>query len=287
MHLPPLHRRCCNRQCVTDSIHRYPRLVDSTLEFVEAVGGPEDSADLERLALLIAAHARPDLIIEQVGHQIDDLAAFVESGDLMSLRRVLFDRLGFKGDSTSYYDEENSYLDSVVRRRRGIPITLSVLTISVGMRVGVPLVGVGFPGHFLVRSSTDADLFIDPFSGGAVLDPEGCLSLYRRTHGSDRGFHPDVLRPVGTYMIIERMLNNLLAIFKSRSEPRSQLWVAQLRAALPQATVLHRADLASALARGGRFDQAADLFDRLAQESHPDNAISLRLARDRMRSLMN
>ena len=287
MHLPPPHRRCCNRQCVTDSSYRYPRLVDNTLEFVEAVGGPEDSADLERLALLIAAHARPNLVIEQVVRQIDDLATFVESADLLSVRRALFDHHGFTGDGNSYYDEKNSYLDSVIQRRRGIPITLSVLTISVGTRVGVPLVGVGFPGHFLVRSSTDADVFLDPFSGGAVLDREGCLSLYQRTHGSDKGYHPDLLRPVGTYMIIERMLNNLLAIFRSRSESRSQLWVAQLRAVLPQATVLHRSDLASALARGGRFDEAADLFDRLAQESHPDAAVSLRLARDRMRSLMN
>jgi pentatricopeptide repeat protein len=149
------------------------------------------------------------------------------------------------------------------------------------------LLGVGFPGHFLVRSSTDADLFLDPFSGGAVLDAAGCLSLYRRTHGTDKGFNADYLRPVGTYTIIERMLNNLLAIFRMRSEPGSQLWVAQLRASLPQATVLHRADLASALARAGRFDDAADLFDRLAQQSHPDAAISLRAARDRMRSMMN
>jgi regulator of sirC expression with transglutaminase-like and TPR domain len=261
--------------------------VDSTFEFIEAVSGPEQSADLERLALLISAHARPSIDIDQVVQQIDHLASFVDGGDLDSLRDALFDRCGFQGDSNSYYAEENSYLDAVIQRRRGIPITLSVLTIAIGARIGVPLLGIGFPGHFLVRSSTDANLFLDPFSGGVILDPEGCRSLYRRTHGTEKGFLPDHLRPVGTYSIIERMLNNLLAIFRSRSESRSQLWVAQLRASLPQATVVHRADLASALARGGRFDDAADLFDRLAQESHPDAALSLRAARDRMRSLMN
>lgn len=287
MHEPPPHRRCWSLQCGTVPCPKYPRIVDSTVEFVEAVSGPEHLADLERLALLIAAHARPSLVIDRVVQQIDELATFVDGGDLDSLRRAFFDHLGFRGDSDSYYDEENSYLDSVIQRRRGIPITLSVLTISVGRRVGVPLLGVGFPGHFLVRSSTDADLLLDPFSGGAMLDAAGCFALYRRTHGSEAGFHSDFLRPVGTYAIIERMLNNLLAIFRSRSEPRSQLWVAQLRASLPQATVVHRTDLASALARGGRFDEAADLFDRLAQESHPEAAISLRAARDRMRSLMN
>lgn len=254
---------------------------------MEAVTADEQSADLERLVVLIAAHARPDLDVDRVIDQIDHMASGVETGDLGSLRRLLFDDLGFIGDTGSYYDAENSYLDSVIRRRTGIPITLSVLTIAVGSRAGVPLAAVGMPGHFLVKVSGVPDLFLDPFSGGSLLDVEGCLQIYRRIHGTEDGFGPHHLRPVGTYQILERMLNNLLAIFRSGSDPRSQLWVARLRASLPQATVVHRADVASALARGGRFDAAADLFDRLADDSDPDTASSLRAARDRMRSLMN
>lgn len=254
---------------------------------MEALSAEEGSASLERLVLLIAAHARPDLDIDRVVDQIDHLATLVDPGDLVSLRRVLFDDLGFVGDSVSYYDAENSYLDSVIRRRTGIPITLSVLTIAVGSRAGVSLAGVGMPGHFLVCASEVPGLFLDPFAGGSLLDVDDCRQLYRRIHGDDSGFGPHHLRSVGTYSILERMLNNLLAIFRSTSDPRSQLWAAQLRAALPQATVLHRADVASALARGGRFDDAADLFDRLAAGSDPDTAASLLAARDRMRSLMN
>lgn len=254
---------------------------------MEAVTAAEESADLERLVVLIAAHAKPHLDVDRVIDEIDHLAARVEPGDLGALRRLLFDDLGFTGDTVSYYDAENSYLDSVIRRRTGIPITLSVLTIAVGSRAGVPLAAVGMPGHFLVKVSGVPDLFLDPFSGGSLLDVEGCRQLYRRIHGTEDGFGSHHLRPVGTYAILERMLNNLLAIFRSGSDPRSQLWVARLRASLPQATVLHRADVATALARGGRFDAAADLFDHLADASDPDTASSLRAARDRMRSLMN
>lgn len=266
---------------------RYPRDVDRTSEFVDEVRGPEDSAPLDRLALLIAAHAHPAMDIDRTLDEIASLADRVDHGDLLSLRRRLFIDLGFIGDSLSYYDAENSYLDAVVHRRLGIPISLSVLTIAVGSRVGVPLVGIGLPGHFIVRDATDQSLFIDPFGGGTILDPEGCRSLYRRVHGTDSGFSAVHLRPIGTYAILERMLNNLLAIFRSRSDARSQLWASRLRASLPQASLLHRADLASALAGVGRFDEAADLFDTLAADSPGDTAVSLRAARDRMRSLMN
>lgn len=261
--------------------------MDPTESFIESVHRPEGECSVEELALLIAAHRRPDLDIPSTLGRLDDLAARVVLGDLESLRSALFVESGFRGNTEDYYDADNSMLDVVISRRTGIPISLSILTIAVGRRAGIDLVGIGMPGHFLVRSGSDSSLFLDPFGGGAVLDRQRCVDLFHLSQGAAARLGPEHLEPVGTFAIIERVLNNLLAIHRTRADARSQLWVARLRAELPGSTLLQRADVAVALADGGRFDAAADLLDRLAGEADPDTARSLRTARDRMRSLMN
>ena len=261
--------------------------MDAEGEFIEAVRRPEDDVSLERLSLLVAANARPQLEIDMYLREIDRIAARVNPGDLESLRQVLFSEEGFRGNTTDYYDADNSMLDMVLTRRVGIPITLSVLTIAVARRAGIGLVGIGMPGHFLVRSASDLDVFLDPFGGGLVLRETECEHLFHQSQGSDARFGSGYLAPVGTFAIVERMLNNLLSIHRSRADTRSQLWVARLRAELPQATVLQRADVAIALASGGHFDTSAELFEHLAQGADPSTANTLRAARDRMRSLMN
>jgi regulator of sirC expression with transglutaminase-like and TPR domain len=261
--------------------------VDATEEFLVSVGRTEGDTSPERLALLIAAHARPSLDIATELAPIDRIADSVEHGSIESLRQVLFVEFGFIGNTTAYYDADNSMLDMVITRRTGIPITLSVLTMAVARRCGIDLLGIGMPGHFLVRSAADATTFLDPFGGGTVLDVEGCAGLFRHSQGATSRWDPAYVQPVGTVAIIQRMLDNLLAIHRSRGDAHSQLWVARLRAGLPTATRVHRTELAVALANCGRFDAAADLFDQLSQESDPATSSSLRSARDRMRSLMN
>ncbi len=261
--------------------------MDATREFIDAVTRGEHHVTVEWLALLIAAHARPSLDPGATLGELDRISSSVVPGDLDSLCSVLFGVHGFVGNSVEYYDPDNSMLDQVVLRRTGIPISLSVLMIAVGRRAGVPLVGVGMPGHFLVRSVEDPALYLDPFAGGARLDEDGCRELFRRGHGADAQLLPEHLEPVGAFAIVERMLNNLWAIHRSRADVRSQLWVARLRAELPGATIVQRADVAVALADAGRFDEAAEHFDRLADGADVRSAASLRSARDRMRSLLN
>lgn len=261
--------------------------MDATEQFVEAVRLPPDKVSVERIALLIAAHVRPGLDIDGNLRKIDDLAATVELENLDCLRRVLFDEHGFCGNSDDYYDAENSMLDMVLKRRTGIPIAMSVLTMAVARRAGIPLVGIGMPGHFLVGSVVDRSVYLDPFGGGALLRIEDCEALFKQSQGDGMKFLPEYLAPVGSFAIVERMLNNLLTIYRSRADARSQLWVARLRAELPQATVLQRADVAVALANGGHFDASAELFDHLAEGTDPRTATTLRAARDRMRSMMN
>ena len=237
--------------------------------------------------MLIAAHAHHDLDVAAALASIDEMASSVEPGRVESLRSVLFDQLGFGGDTCTYYDPDNSYLDRVLSRRRGIPITLSVLTMAVARRSAIAVEGVGMPGHFLVALTDQPDTYLDPFDAGALLSTADCVALFHQLHGSSVRFDPSMLAPVGPLLIIERMLNNLLTIFRSDGDLRSQLWVSRLRAHLPQATLSHRTDVAMVLANSGQFDAAAEIFECLASLADPETAATLLSARDRMRSRMN
>lgn len=262
-------------------------LVSVTNRFIECVNAPGRGLVLEEAALLIAAHAHHDLDVESALRSIDQIGQMVNTGELASLRSVLFDQYRLRGDTDTYYDPNNSYLDSVLTRRTGIPITLSVLTIAVGRRASIPLSGVGLPGHFLVGVLDHPGMYLDPFAGGKVLDTGGCIDLFHQLHGTGASFEESMLTPVDSVSIVDRMLNNLLAIFRSEGDTRSQLWVARLRSYLPGASISQQADVAVVLANGGQFDAAAEIFDSLAHVADDDTAGALLAARDRMRSRMN
>lgn len=126
---------------------------------------------------------------------------------------------GFLGDRERYDDPENSMLDSVLSRRRGLPIVLSVIYIEVARRAGIPLAGVGLPGHFVVgHFGTDPPVLLDPFSGG---DPIGAPAL----ESSVRPWHP--------HEIAWRMLNNLVASYQRRADITRAIRAAQMRLMLP------------------------------------------------------
>ncbi|HEY6532437.1 MAG TPA: transglutaminase-like domain-containing protein [Acidimicrobiales bacterium] len=264
-----------------------PSATDPTAAFVRIVAGPEAEVELDRAALLIAAQARPGLDVDvELGH-IDSLADGCDGRDLESLRGHLFGRLGFTGNTDDYYDPANSYLDQVVASRCGIPITLSVLTISVARRLGMELVGVGLPGHFLVGSATDADLFVDPFSGGQVLDAVAAETLFQSLHGTEATFSSAMLAPVGARAVLTRMLNNLLGIFAARRDTRSRLWALQLRAAIPGASIDDRAEVAGALAGVGRYAAAGQWLDQLADDAPGALGDSYRRSAARLRACLN
>ena len=170
--------------------------MDITDRFAELARGPEERCRLDEGALLIAAHARRDLDVDEQIARLDDLAAGCPGRDLEAVAGHLFDVLDFRGDTDDYASPANSLLDVVLDRRRGIPITLSVVAIEVGRRVGVPLEGVGMPGHFLVGASDGSDRFLDPFHQ-ALLDRDGCAALFAKVHGSNARFDDRFLDPVG------------------------------------------------------------------------------------------
>jgi len=240
-------------------------VVESTERFAELVARPEAEIPLDEVAFLIAAHGRLDLDVDAELARLDALAAGGHGATLDALVAYLFGELGFVGDRQHYYDPRNSYLDEVLTRRRGIPITLSVLAVTVGRRMGVPLVGVGMPGHFLVRDEVDPATFVDPYHGGALLDRDGCAALFHRAHGDSVPFEDHFLAPVGTLDVAGRMLNNLRNVFVSRGDRQSLTWVLRLRTMLPGSPAEDQVDLGAALASVGRYVDAAFEYEGAAQ----------------------
>jgi regulator of sirC expression with transglutaminase-like and TPR domain len=200
--------------------------MDATARFVDLVTGPEADVPLDETALLIAAHDHDVDIVAELD-RLDDMGGRVSEPTVGELRRVLFLHHGLAGALDDYYDPANSFIDQVVARRRGIPITLAVLMIEVGRRAGVDVYGIGAPGHFLVGHG---DEVLDPFEGGRPADVTG--------------IHPAHLAPVGAHAILARMLANLRQIYQSTGEVTSLLWVLRLRTAIPGAPDSDKADLA-------------------------------------------
>jgi regulator of sirC expression with transglutaminase-like and TPR domain len=240
--------------------------VEAAERFREIATQPEARIPLDEAALLIAAHAHPGLDVDVELQRIDQIAESCFAPTLDALVRHLFVDLGFRGNRRQYYDPRNSYLNDVMSRRVGIPITLSALAIVVGRRLGVPLSGVGLPGHFLVRDRVDPEVFVDPFDGGALLDRAGCVRAFHRVQGDDAEFDASFLEPVGTLTILARMLANLRAIFAALDDHASLLWVIRLRTSLPGASIEERGELAAALAATGAFRAAAQELDGLAEQ---------------------
>jgi regulator of sirC expression with transglutaminase-like and TPR domain len=191
--------------------------------FTEAVSGPENRLDLGRAALFIAGEAYPGLDILRYVAKLEAMAAAVRPGvtttdapilKIEHLNAYLFEERGFRGNTQEYYDPRNSFLNDVIDRRLGIPITLSVVYMEVGRRVGMPLQGVGMPGHFIMKyADPEEDIYIDPFNRGRILSHEACEELLHDVYGEPVPFQETFLAPVSKKQILSRILMNLKAIY--------------------------------------------------------------------------
>jgi regulator of sirC expression with transglutaminase-like and TPR domain len=196
---------------------------DPYREFRQAVDRPEELIDLGRAALTIALDEYPNLDIAACLSQIDELAVRVAGragGEsnvyrlIAALNTVLFKEQGFGPNRDNYFDPKNSFLNEVLERKTGIPITLSVLYMEVALRVGLPLCGVSFPGHFLVKySSAGEDIVIDPFNGGEIKSPDNLERLLDAQYGGKLAMQPEFLEGASKKQILKRMLNNLKVIY--------------------------------------------------------------------------
>ncbi|HEX7167598.1 MAG TPA: transglutaminase-like domain-containing protein [Acidimicrobiales bacterium] len=260
--------------------------MDPTARFGELVrGGEAELAHrLDEAALVIAAHAQPDLDVGAYLGHLDAIAAATEEPTVAAVLDRLFRVEGFGGDTETYYDPRNSYLDQVIDRRRGIPITLSLVVVEVGRRLGVTFVPIGIPGHFLVRYG---DSFVDAFEGGRVLTLAECEKRFDEIHAGAIPFGPAVLDPARPFDILSRMLANLRQIHLAKRDSVSLEWVLRLRGMLPGMTIEERAERAGVLAALGRFDKAADLLEELAPEADEAKATALTAKAKQLRARLN
>lgn len=194
------------------------------------------------------------------------------------LRGLLVDDLFFRGDTDDYSATRNCCLHQVLARRKGMPILLSCVWIEVGRRAGVPVDGIGMPGHFLVRVGGAAGVHVDPFAGGQELSREGCRVLHDRIAGSKSRWSNDFLGVSATDQILERILNNLGASTREESDPAGSYRVATFLAALrplsPERT-LQKAMTAAAI---GVTEEAATVFAEVI-ERFPDSPEADRASR--------
>lgn len=242
---------------------------------------------LDVACLLIAAHFTTGLDVAAQQTRLDELADGVEDATVEGVRAHLFGRLGFHGNRERYDDAENSFLNRVIDRRTGIPITLSVLTMEVGRRVGVGLDGVGMPGHFLVRSRADPKLFLDPFSAGVDLGVGACRRLFEELHGGGLRFEDAFLEPTPPRQIVARILANLRRTFRGPADAVRLATVLRLRTMIPGVPVVERAELAQAYAAMGRFREAADELEIVAAAASDDQATRLRSTARNLRARLN
>jgi regulator of sirC expression with transglutaminase-like and TPR domain len=215
-----------------------------TLEpFAQAMAREDARIDLAHACLMIAQDAYPQLDVERYLGEIERMALrlrgrLAQSGGaeerIIALNQFLFEDLGYWGNTGDYYDPRNSYLNDVIDRRTGIPITLSILYMELGTRIGLPLEGISFPGHFLVRLRLrGGTLVLDPFAGGA---PQSEAELRERVQ---RVIPPEVtdrlpvaelpleqfLEPASKRQILARVLRNLKGIYRETDKPQRMLEV--------------------------------------------------------------
>jgi regulator of sirC expression with transglutaminase-like and TPR domain len=197
----------------------------SLRELAGLVSRPDGRLDLARAALTIAQWEYPALDVNAYLERLDGLARGVDGsrrstdplGRLHRLREYLFVEQGFTGNREDYYDPRNSFLNDVLDRRQGIPITLSLVLIEVGKRLGLAVEGIGLPGHFIAGARLDdSQIFLDPYNGGALLTPESCEQLVGRVLGRRVTLTQEHYAPVAGRQLLGRMLANLKAIYWQR-----------------------------------------------------------------------
>ncbi len=180
----------------------------------------DDEIDLAAAALEIARLGHPWL--EPAGYlsRLDEMGGEVRlrGGGTDAVLGFLYGQLGFAGNDHDFYDPRNSFLNEVIDRRIGIPISLGVLVLEVARRASIPAHGISFPGHFLVGFPTeDGTSLVDPFTG-EILDHDGLRELHHRTSGEAREPRPELLVPADRKAILLRMLGNLRTIYRGRGD---------------------------------------------------------------------
>lgn len=240
-----------------------PHPFDLLMELAEA------DIRLDCAALHLARDVYPHIDVHAYLGWLDEIAAEVAAlrprigapERYQALCEVLVERRGFHGNGDDYYDPDNSYLNRVLDRRCGIPISLATVWIEVGRRLNWPVSGVNLPGHFLVRlDDPERFVLVDVFDGGKSLSIEDCAELVKKQFDQKIGFTPEFLEPVDTRTILSRTLTNLKQIYMVNHNWERLLDVLRRLIAVDRENLMHIQELAALHYRMGDFRGAHALM---------------------------
>ncbi len=200
------------------------RFSQARQQFLRLMAEPQ--LNLVAAALCPAQEIHPACNPDSCYQQLDDIAAAIRPQmsayplkTIQAINQQLYETLGFSGNQIDYYDPDNSYLNRVLERRVGIPITLALIYLEVAQRLDFPMAGVGMPGHFLIRPTVEnMDIYVDPFNQGEVLFEPDCQAIFHRLYGPSAAWKSTYLTPITAKPFLARLLNNLKLIYLNRRD---------------------------------------------------------------------
>lgn len=247
--------------------------------FIQEIQQPDDAIDLAAAALYIAQEEYPELDCDAYLHRLDTMAQQlrtrlpVDRYPLKIIRAInayLYEAQGFMGNTQHYYDPRNSFLNQVLDRHTGIPITLALVYLELARRIDFPMAGVSLPGHFLIRPTVDEmAIFVDAFHKGEVMFEEDCHDRIKMLYGPDANLRPDHLLPIGPRPFLSRILMNLKVIYLQQQDiPRTLAVIDRILLLMPD-SVYERRDRGLLYYRQGQLQSALDELEHYLG-SQPD-----------------
>ncbi len=196
--------------------------------FDSEINQSDEKIDLAKAALYLALEDDREFDPDEYLNALDTMANEVQETlpetlyplrIIKSINNYLYNDLGFTGNTIDYYDPRNSFLNQVIERRTGIPITLSLVYLEIAKRINFPMVGIGMPGHFLIRPDfEEAGIYVDAFNQGEILFPQDCQERLAKIYGQPVELQPQFFATVSNKQFLARMLTNLKAIYLNRNE---------------------------------------------------------------------
>ncbi|WP_413175360.1 SirB1 family protein [Anabaena azotica] len=261
--------------------------------FYQEIEQPDESINLARAALYIAQEEYPDLDPEEYLNALDTMAFELQERlpstrypmrMIQSINQYLYAELGFSGNKIDYYDPRNSFFNDVIERRTGIPITLALVYMEVSRRLDFPMVGIGMPGHFLIRPDIeDIEIFVDAFNGGEVMFAQDCQERLSQIYQQSVTLQPQFLAKVSHRQFLARILTNLKYIYLKKQDLERSLGTVERILLLFPGTSLELRDRGLLSYQLGMFSQAMeDLQTYLVKIPDAEDADVIRQLLDKL-----
>lgn len=256
-------------------------------KFYQEIQKPDEDIDLARASLYIAQEEYPEIDPEVYIQSLDGMAQELSKRlpankypliIIQNINEYLYDDLGFNGNNSDYYDTQNSFLNKVIERRLGIPISMSLIYLEIARRINFPMVGVGMPGHFLIRPEIEEmEIFVDTFNNGEVIFTQDCQDRLNQIYQKNIVFKPEYLAAVTKKQFLARILDNLKIIYVHQQEIEKALGAVERKLLLFPDAHIELRDRGLLLFQLGYFPQAIrDLETYLKIEPNSEDVSTIR-----------